>query len=411
MAGVNRLLARAQEMYPSGGAGAQLPTPGSSATPTLPAGASGLGARAARAGSLYQRLQLAAADLDQELARATAQGGLIGQQGRGASKLIVDQARVIGAQAETVGRSPAGARLIIAAMDQQLAAMHNQLNTTKTQNQAVSASLRHTASEYQTLSNGAKGSPTEPPSHSGKPNGHIQAAGHGWKQAPDQPDTPTDGQLPEPVSRLGLPNYTPGSLPDEEARTVYLNGELRMRELNEQLIKQGLNAEQRAKIMFEQRNALRTWIRDISSNRADAEGLNKSDPNMSWEQVKAKYQAQGLTGDDLYNTIVERSTASRASVNQTHGLDPEHPPPLPPIRPSPSSTLPNEPPVPKPHVTEPPAPRSAGPPAEGGGKGFPLPGGPSIPFGPHVIPPPHAHKHWPTETPEDEWNEGPASQH
>lgn len=154
VAGVDRLLTRAHETYPSGGAGAQLPTPGQSVTPTLPAGASELGTGAARVGSSYQRLQNAAAGLDEELARAAAQGSLIGQQGRGASRVIRDQARVIGAQAETIGRSPAGARLIIATMDQQLGAMQSQLDTTKTQYQGVTTKLRQVTAGYQALSYG-----------------------------------------------------------------------------------------------------------------------------------------------------------------------------------------------------------------------------------------------------------------
>lgn len=41
----------------------------------------------------------------------------------------------------------------------------------------------------------------------------------------------------------------------------------------------------------------------------------------------------------------------------------------------------------------------------------PIAGAPGQPFGPHVVPPAHAHPHWLGETPEEEWEEGPASGH
>jgi hypothetical protein len=82
---------------------------------------------------------------------------------------------------------------------------------------------------------------------------------------------------------------------------------------------------------------------------------------MTWREVLTKYQAQGLTGDDLYKRIIERSVGSRAAVDAAFGLDPKNPPPLPPIRPS--------------------APIEASPPSE------PAPRG--TPRGPVVMPPPN----------------------
>ena len=69
------------------------------------------------------------------------------------------------------------------------------------------------------------------------------------------------GDPPLPASELGLPAYDAGSLSAAETRTVYLHGELRMRELNERLIAEGLSPEQRARVMFDQRNALRRVTR------------------------------------------------------------------------------------------------------------------------------------------------------
>jgi hypothetical protein len=161
----------------------------------------------------------------------------------------------------------------------------------------------------------------------------IWDAIHDPAQTPD-PNNPSTGGVPDPVGKLGLPNYNPGSLSDEEARTVYAHGELRMRELNDTLARQGVSAEERAKIMFGQRNALRSWARELMSDRGLADQLNKNEPNLSWDQLVAKLQARGLTGEDLYKAIIESSTRSRASVNDSLGINPDHPPPLPPVLPS-----------------------------------------------------------------------------
>ncbi|NDJ91979.1 hypothetical protein [Mycolicibacter kumamotonensis] len=150
-----------------------------------------------------------------------------------------------------------------------------------------------------------------------------------FKDAP-APRPPSE---PDPVGKLGLPDYKPGSLSGEEARAVYAQGELRMRDLNEQLIKQGLNPEERAKIMFDQRNSLRSWVRDLMNNREGAAEITQKNPNYSWDEIVAQRKARGLSGKDLYDSIIESSTRSRTSVNEAMGVDPEHPPPLPPVRP------------------------------------------------------------------------------
>ncbi|ORW83790.1 hypothetical protein AWC25_25405 [Mycobacterium sherrisii] len=73
--------------------------------------------------------------------------------------MIRDQARAVAAAVGPMVRSPAGAQLIVAAMDQHLSAMQGQLETTKTENQAVVSTLQQTAGGYQTLSDGVKDFP------------------------------------------------------------------------------------------------------------------------------------------------------------------------------------------------------------------------------------------------------------
>ncbi|WP_239657268.1 hypothetical protein [Mycobacterium riyadhense] len=196
VAGVDRLLSRAYDLYPAGGEGAPLPTSGGGSVPASPEGAGGLGVGVTRAAGSYQQACIGAAGLDQELQQAAEQGGAIGAQGRLGSGVIRDQARAVAASTEMLGRTPAGAHLIMAAMDQHLSAMQGQLQTTKTQYQAVSATLRQTAAGYQTLAGGAKDAPPAVPLDSAnrwKPGDkrHMPyGAGVGGLGPPNYPDSP-----------------------------------------------------------------------------------------------------------------------------------------------------------------------------------------------------------------------------
>ena len=185
----------------------------------------------------------------------------------------------------------------------------------------------------------------------------VHAVDHHWKQDPTPPPGPGAGGVTDSVSELGLPNYNPESLSDEEARRVYAEGKLRIIQRDEELARRGVSLEERAKVASANRNALRSWIRDIMSNRQGAEYLYQNEPNMTWDQVVAKYQAQGLSGDDLYRAIVEKSVGSRATVDAQLGIDPKNPGELPPVRPSAPTNLPA--PKPPPPVEPPPAPKPA----------------------------------------------------
>jgi PPE family/PE family len=157
-----------------------------------------------------------------------------------------------------------------------------------------------------------------------------------FKQAPKIPSPYPDGPGSEPP--LGLPAYDGGTLSAAETRTVYVHGELRMRQLNDELIRRGVSTEERARIMFEQRNALRDWSRQLMSDRALADQLSANEPNLTFDDLIAKSQARGLTGQAVYEAIIDSSTHSRSSVNESLGIDPENPPPLPAVRTPPAMT-------------------------------------------------------------------------
>jgi hypothetical protein len=204
---------------------------------------------------------------------------------------------------------------------------------------------------------------------------------------PSPTPDPGTGGVPDPVSKLGLPNYNPGSLSGREARGVYTEGELRLGELGKQWLREGMSPEQVARQMSEQRNLLRTWSRDIMADRGAAARITAGNPNMTWDQVMEKYRGQGYTGNDLWNKIIDSATRSRPSVNAAAGVDPAAPPALPPIEPSAPFNVPAvEPPAP---VVEP-VPGEL-PPVEGGLGG--IGGVPATPPGPQFVPAPHSIHH------------------
>ncbi len=57
------------------------------------------------------------------------------------------------------------------------------------------------------------------------------------------------------------------------------------------------------------------------SDRALAKQLNQLEPNLSWEQIVQKQIDKGLSGDEIYQAIIESSQRSRKSVNKELGLD------------------------------------------------------------------------------------------
>ncbi|MGE2817907.1 hypothetical protein ACQI5H_22600 [Mycobacterium heidelbergense] len=196
VAGVDRLLTRAHELYPAWGAGGELPVSAVGSVPGSPAGSSGLQSGVIGAAGSYQQAQTGAAGLDEELAQTAAQGEVIGEQGRIASALIRDQARTTAASLMPVSNSPAGAQLLMAAMDQHLSAMQGQLQSTKTEYQGVTAGLRQVEAGYQTLSGGAKDSPPATPLDAsgkwkpGDKHHEPHYAGKGGLGPPNFPDSP-----------------------------------------------------------------------------------------------------------------------------------------------------------------------------------------------------------------------------
>ncbi|WP_432669702.1 alpha/beta hydrolase [Mycolicibacterium fortuitum] len=127
-------------------------------------------------------------------------------------------------------------------------------------------------------------------------------------------------------------HYSAGTLTNEETRTVYTNYELRMRELRDQLLRDGVSVEERARTMYGMRATIRSWTRSLMADRATAEWLNENEQNPTFEELVERNRAKGRVGDEIYEAIIASSTRSRGSVNAELGIDPENPPDLPPMR-------------------------------------------------------------------------------
>ena len=127
-------------------------------------------------------------------------------------------------------------------------------------------------------------------------------------------------------------HYAAGTLSDAETRTVYTTFELRMREVHERLLRRGAGSEERARTLYGMRAALRTWTRALMEDRELAEWLNANEANPTFEALVERQRKKGLEGGAIYEAIIASATRSRASVNEALGIDPDNPPPLPPMR-------------------------------------------------------------------------------
>lgn len=180
--------------------------------------------------------------------------------------------------------------------------------------------------------------------------------------------------LYEPVTELQLSNYNVASLNNRETRVVYLRGELEMRRVSATLRAAGLDVRLHARRMFDLRNAIRSWTRDLMHNRADAECLTSREQNRSFDDLFAEKRATVSTDDEAYELMIASSTTSRPVANGQ--IDPNNPPPLPPVWPSfPIWGQPSFPcPPPRRPPTPPPTPRATRPPVKrkptGPGAGF-----------------------------------------
>ncbi|RJO78276.1 phage head morphogenesis protein [Nocardia panacis] len=129
------------------------------------------------------------------------------------------------------------------------------------------------------------------------------------------------------MGSLGLPEYPDHSLTDEEARNWYVEAEKRIAALKDTILNDpNLTMDEKARMVFEMRNEVRSKARDLMANRTGAAALNQSDPNWEYEDlIRDKMNRKGLTREQAVQDLFDSSTKSRTSVNQSLGVDPENP--------------------------------------------------------------------------------------
>nr|WP_084264300.1 hypothetical protein [Mycobacterium avium] len=122
LTGVERLLIRAHELFPAGGGEDLSLSPGAAPAPPAPSGVSSLADGATGATDRCTQVHTRVQGLDTETAQAANQAAAIGAGGRAGSGAILNQARAQGAALLPLANTAAGAHLLMAVMDQHLAA-------------------------------------------------------------------------------------------------------------------------------------------------------------------------------------------------------------------------------------------------------------------------------------------------
>lgn len=113
-----------------------------------------------------------------------------------------------------------------------------------------------------------------------------------------------------------IDNIKKHSLSDVDARKWYLEKEKGIYSN----IDKNLSLEEQAKQAFNMRNTYRTQARELMKNYILADKLNKTEPNLTWEKIIQKQIDNGLSGNKIYEEIIESSMRSRKDVNKKLGL-------------------------------------------------------------------------------------------
>jgi filamentous hemagglutinin len=108
-----------------------------------------------------------------------------------------------------------------------------------------------------------------------------------------------------------------GTLSNIEARQWYLAEDAQI--MNR--IDSSAPLEIQARQAFDLRNSNRTEARTLMNDRVSADRLFREEPNLTWDQIVESKRNQGLSGDDVYRSILQSSQKTRASINMAYGLD------------------------------------------------------------------------------------------
>ena len=79
--------------------------------------------------------------------------------------------------------------------------------------------------------------------------------------------------------------------------------------------------ENQAKQAFNIRNSNRIEARELMFDRVSADRLTREEANMTWVQITNHKASLGYTGDDIFRSILNTASKTRASINKLYGLD------------------------------------------------------------------------------------------
>jgi len=149
VAQVDRVLSAGVGLFPEFGGGSGRVDGGGPVVPGAPSGGR-LQAGVEGAAGSYRQGWSGVSGLDAATNTAAADGRSAGEQGRGGAAGVRDSARSQAAAIAPATGTPAGSRLMVSTMDERLAAMQQQIDTTKAQNKLLAARLRQVAQAYRT---------------------------------------------------------------------------------------------------------------------------------------------------------------------------------------------------------------------------------------------------------------------
>ncbi len=118
------------------------------------------------------------------------------------------------------------------------------------------------------------------------------------------------------IDRLSS-NLEPESLSDVQARDWYNATKVVRAEIIDEMRAAGYSEEEIAREVFELRNAARAKARELMANRQAAEDLEKTNPNITWDQALKKYNGnykvitqKSLESDEKTNKMIEQKRAA-----------------------------------------------------------------------------------------------------
>jgi len=149
VAQVDRVLAAGQGLFPASTGPGSVGGGGEPAVPPAPS-RSGLNVGVSGAGEDYRQSWRGVAALDVQTNGGAADGKAENERGQAGATGVRQTAQSQAAAIAPATGSPAGVKLLVSSMDERLAAMQREIDTTKAQNRLLATRLRQIAAAYRT---------------------------------------------------------------------------------------------------------------------------------------------------------------------------------------------------------------------------------------------------------------------